>query len=258
MLIRPASPPPVKSKLSVVVKVTVSGAPVVKPATTATCQWSSTARTAPRRPGPGRNVVDAVERQHVPPIAGRVVVGVGEIVKVRNAAGALRHGQRVGRPERQAGADAPVGRDLQRVVAAVAAVGAQVDRAVADHRPQEVVGQRARRAGRIGVGRIEARARRNRVDVQVVAQVQIAIADVRHAERRRAAQVLLHLERVGVGGLRLVVVERDRTDRRIERGRAGEVGDPSVEERRDARSTARIPERCGPDRTTRAADPEGR
>ena len=45
MLIRPASPPPVKSKLSVVVNVTLSAEPVVKPATTATCQLSSSGRT---------------------------------------------------------------------------------------------------------------------------------------------------------------------------------------------------------------------
>src|SRR5687767_8043863 len=44
MLTRPASPPPVKSKLSVVVNVTLSGAPVVKPATTATCQLFSSGR----------------------------------------------------------------------------------------------------------------------------------------------------------------------------------------------------------------------
>ena len=51
---RPASPPPVKSKLSVVVNVTVSGAPVLKPATTATCQLSR--MRAPREDQQGQDV----------------------------------------------------------------------------------------------------------------------------------------------------------------------------------------------------------
>ena len=181
------SPPPRMSALSTVVKVTFAGLPDAKVLMPDTCQLSRVARMTA--------IVDhaahlgqhprVVEDEHVRRIeGGQAVAPLLRILVERDGTCVVRREvtrprQRVRGTELDAVAEVPVGLHLQRVVVRMARVFEHVEITPAAIRPEEIVRQRISGTRRVGVGRVEARAERNRIDVALLEEIDV------HAIRRR-------------------------------------------------------------------------
>ena len=135
-----------------------------------------------------------VEHEHVRRIeGGQAIAPLFRILVERDGAAVVR--REVTRPRQGVRGteldpvdEVPVGLHLQRVVVRMARVFEDVEIAPAAIRPEEIVRQRISGTRRVCVGRVEARAERDRIDVALLEEVTPTRSDVGHVEHRAPAE----------------------------------------------------------------------